>query len=317
MSTTTKRKSISYAKWGYIFILPFFIVYITCSLIPLITTIYNSFFNIAQDGIDVVNYGFIGFNNYVKLFKPVAGEIEILNCLGNTMIMWVMGAVPQFIFSLILAVLFTSARLKIKGQTFFKTVIYMPNVIMAASFSILFFTLFSAVGPVNQIITSLGGEVFRFFDDPWAARSIIAFINFLMWFGNTTILLMAGIMGIDQSLFEAASIDGASSTQVFFKITLPLLMPILVYVAITSLIGGLQMFDVPQVIGTNTGVPQGTTRTMIMYLNHLISSSKQYGLAGAVSMVIFVITAVLSIFVYKSLVTSDNAKKAKKIKGGK
>ncbi len=317
MSTTTKRKSISYAKWGYIFIIPFFVVYITCSLIPLITTIYNSFFAIASDGgIDVINNGFIGFNNYVKLFTPSAGELRILTYFCNTMIMWVMGAVPQFIFALLLAVLFTSARLKIKGQTFFKTVIYMPNVIMAASFAILFFTLFSPVGPINQIIQACGGEVIRFFEMPWATRGIIAFINFLMWFGNTTILLMAGILGIDQSLFEAASIDGANSTQVFFKITLPLLMPILVYVAITSLIGGLQMFDVPQVIGSTVGDPQGSTKTMIMYLNQLVST-RQYGMAGAVSVVIFIITAILSIFVYKSLVTGDNMKKAKKIKGGK
>lgn len=317
MSSTTKRKSISYAKWGYIFIIPFFVVYITCSLIPLITTIYNSFFAISADGgIDVINNGFIGFKNYVKLFTPAAGELRILTYFTNTMIMWVMGAVPQFVFALILAVLFTSARLKIKGQTFFKTVIYMPNVIMAASFAMLFFTLFSPVGPINQIIQACGGETVRFFESPWATRGIIAFINFLMWFGNTTILLMAGILGIDQSLFEAASIDGANSGQVFFKITLPLLMPILVYVAITSLIGGLQMFDVPQVIGGTTGDPIGSTKTMIMYLNQLVST-KQYGLAGAVSIVIFIITAILSIFVYKSLVTGDNMKKAKKIKGGK
>ncbi len=318
MSTTTKRKSISYAKWGYVFIIPFFVVYITCTLIPLGMTVYNSFFKIFQDGIETVNAGFCGFDNYIKLFKPVGGEIEIFNCFINTLIMWVMGAVPQFIFALLLAVIFTSARLKIKGQTFFKTVIYMPNVIMAASFAMLFFTLFSPVGPINQIIKDATGDVFRFFEFPWATRSIIAFINFLMWFGNTTILLMAGIMGIDQSLFEAASIDGASSGQVFFKITLPLLMPILVYVAITSLIGGLQMFDVPQVMATNKGDPLGTTRTMIMYLNGLISGgSKQYGLAGALSVVIFAITAVLSIFVYKSLVSGENVKKAKKIKGGK
>lgn len=318
MSTTTKRKSISYAKWGYIFIIPFFVVYITCSLIPLITTIYNSFFAIASDGgIDVINNGFIGFDNYARLFKPVAGELRILTYFTNTIIMWVMGAVPQFIFALILAVLFTSARLKIKGQTFFKTVIYMPNVIMAASFAILFFTLFSPVGPINQIYQACGGaEAIRFFENPWATRGIIAFINFLMWFGNTTILLMAGILGIDQSLFEAASIDGANSGQVFFKITLPLLMPILVYVAITSLIGGLQMFDVPQVIGDTVGDPQGSTKTMIMYLNQLVGT-RQYGMAGAVSVVIFIITAILSIFVYKSLVTGDNMKKAKKIKGGK
>ena len=106
-------------------------------------------------------------------------------------------------------------------------------------------------------------------------------MNCLMWFGNTTILLMAGMMGIDTSLFEAAEVDGATSTQVFFKITLPLLRPILVYVIITSLIGGLQLFDVPQILTNGTGDPMRSTMTLIMYLNkHLFS--KNYGMAGAV-----------------------------------
>ena len=124
-------------------------------------------------------------------------------------------------------------------------------------------------------------------------------MNFLMWFGNTTILLMAGMMGIDTSLFEAAEVDGATSTQVFFRITLPLLRPILVYVMITSLIGGLQMFDVPQILTNGTGDPMRSTMTLIMYLNkHLFS--KNYGMAGALSVLLFIVTGILSMFVYKA-----------------
>ena len=123
-------------------------------------------------------------------------------------------------------------------------------------------------------------------------------MNFLMWFGNTTILLMAGMMGIDTSLFEAAEVDGATSTQVFFKITLPLLRPILIYVMITSLIGGLQMFDVPQILTNGTGEPMRSTITLIMYLNkHLFS--KNYGMGGALSVILFIITGLLSLVVFK------------------
>ena len=119
-----------------------------------------------------------------------------------------------------------------------------------------------------------------------------------MWFGNTTILLMAGMMGIDTSLFEAAEVDGATSTQVFFRITLPLLRPILVYVLITSLIGGLQLFDVPQILTNGTGNPVRSTMTLIMFLNNHLYS-KNYGMAGAVSVVLFIITGILSIVVFK------------------
>jgi multiple sugar transport system permease protein len=130
-------------------------------------------------------------------------------------------------------------------------------------------------------------------------------MNFLMWFGNTTILLMAGMMGIDTSLFEAAEVDGATSSQVFFRITLPLLRPILVYVMITSLVGGLQMFDVPQILTNGSGDPMRASMTLIMYLNkHLYS--KNYGMGGALSVILFIITGVLSMIVYK---LSDNKAK--------
>jgi len=309
-----KHKSISYAKWGYIFIIPFLIVFITCQLIPLFNTFYNSFFENYRDGLAQIGPNFVGFDNYIKLFTPnKSGSINIVNYACNTMIMWIIGAIPQLVFSLLL----TSARLNIKGQTFFKTVIYMPNLVMASAFSMLFFTLFSNVGPINQIILAMTNNTFEFFRNPVSTRCIIAFINFLMWFGNTTILLMAGIMGIDQSLFEAASIDGATSGQVFFKITLPLLMPILLYVAITSLIGGLQMFDVPQIITAGSGSPNNSCMTLIMYLNRLIGSgSKNYGMGGAVSVVIFILTGALSMIVFKTMVTRDDKpkKKAKKVK---
>ncbi len=311
-----KHKLVSYAKWGYIFITPFFLVYIIFSLIPLLSTFYYSFFDYYQQGLDWIGPNFVGFGNYVKLFDINStlnnGSLKILTYTKNTMIMWVLGAVPQFIFSLLLAVIFTSERLRIKGQRFFKTVIYMPNLIMAASFAMLFFALFSNVGPVNQVISSITGEEFKYdyLASTNAARLLVATINFLMWFGNTTILLMAGIMGIDQSLFEAAAIDGANSWQVFFKVTIPLLMPIMVYVAITSLIGGLQMFDVPQIL-TNGGAPAGDCETLIIWLNGYIGGSKNYGIAGAMSVLVFFITGILSLIVYKVL-NSDSDKPKKK-----
>lgn len=310
-TSAVKRKSISYAGWGYFFIAPFVLVFIGCTLIPLLSTFYNSLFENYQEGFKTVGPNFVGLDNFVKLFTPRGdGRLEILNYTVNTMTMWIMGAVPQIIFALLLAVIFTSERLKIKGQTFFKTVIYMPNLIMASAFAMLFFQIFSDVGPINQIITSGGAKAFLFFNNEWSAKSIIAFINFLMWFGNTTILLMAGIMGIDQSLFEAASIDGANSSQVFFRITLPLLMPILIYVVITALIGGLQMFDVPQIITNGTGNPDQTTKTLVMALNSQINgNTRNYGMAGALSVILFIITGALSLVVFKSTQPKKEGKK--------
>ena len=297
-------KAVRFNKWGYIFLLPFIIVYVVFQFIPMVTTIYNSFFENYMSGLNQIGPNFVGFDNYINLFR--SGDIWIY--AKNTMIMWIMCFIPQILLSLLLGAWFSDVRLKLKGARFFKTVIYLPNLIMASAFSMLFFTLFSDGGPINSILMQIGiiDTPYKFLSNVGSSRGLIAFMNCLMWFGNTTILLMAGMMGIDTSLFEAAEVDGATSTQVFFRITLPLLRPILVYVMITSLIGGLHLFDVPQILTNGTGDPMRSTMTLIMFLNkHLYS--KNYGMAGALSVVLFIITAILSLIIFK--VTGNDKRK--------
>lgn len=296
MRGTGKSKVMRYRKWGYIFLLPFVVVYIGFSLIPLITTVYNSFFENYRSGLTQVGPNFIGLRNFKAIFSD--GDIWIY--AKNTLIMWVLGFVPQILVSLLLGAWFSNPRLRLKGAGFFKTVIYLPNLIMASAFAMLFFTLFSDGGPINSLLMQLGifKEPYQFLSNVWSTRGLVAFMNFIMWFGNTTILLMAGMMGVDTSLFEAAEVDGATSTQVFYRITLPLLRPILVYVLITSLIGGLQMFDVPQVLTNGSGDPVRSSMTLIMFLNKQLFS-KNYGLGGALSVVLFVLTGILSLVVYR------------------
>lgn len=306
MSTSPKRrgKVEKHNKWGYIFLIPFVVVYVIFQLIPLISTIYNSFYENYRSGLIQVGPNFVGLDNYKELF---AGGYFWLY-LRNTLIMWVLGFVPQIIVSLILGAWFSDMRLNLKCSRFFKTAIYLPNLIMASAFSMLFFALFADTGPVNAMLTHVGviSEAYSFLSHKWSARGLVALMNFLMWFGNTTILLMAGMMGIDPSLFEAAEVDGATSTQVFWQITMPLLRPIMVYVLVTSLIGGLQMFDVPQILTNGTGQPTQTTMTLIMYLNkHLFS--KNYGMGGALSVVMFIITGILSLIVFKAFAQKKEA----------
>ena len=299
-----KHRGISYAKWGYLFILPFFIAYLLFSFLPQALTIYNSFFENYKSGLKQIGPNFIGMQNFVTLFK--SGDLPLY--FKNTMIMWILGFVPQILVSLLLGAWFTDPSLRLKGQRFFKTVIYLPNLIMASAFSMLFFTLFSDSGPINSILVSIGifAKPYSFMSHVWSVRGLVAMMNFLMWFGNTTILLMAGMMGIDQSLFEAAEVDGATARQIFFQITLPLLRPILIYVMITSLIGGLQMFDVPQILTNGKGDPMRSSMTLIMYLNkHLFS--KNYGMAGALSVILLIITGILSMIVFR--VSATNEKK--------
>ena len=293
---TKKGKVVRYNKWGYIFLVPFVLTYLVFQLIPMVSTIFNSFFENYRSGLTQVGPNFVGLDNY----KSLLSNSDVWKFMRNTFVMWIMGFIPQILLSLLLANWFSNVRLRLRGLGFFKTVIYLPNLIMASAFAMLFFALFSDNGPVNAILVDMGiiSEPYRFLSNVWSSRGIVAFMNFVMWFGNTTILLMAGIMGIDVNLFEAAEVDGAKPSKVFTKITLPLLRPILIYVIITSLIGGVQMFDVPQILTNGTGAPVNSTMTLIMYLNkHLFS--KNYGMAGAMSVLLFFITGILSLIVFK------------------
>ncbi len=292
-----KRGSISYAKWGYIFLIPFFATFCIFTLWPLMRTFYYSFFESYRSGLTQVGPNYVGTANFVKIFT----EANLGKYLWNTCWLWLLGFIPQIIVSLLLAVWFTDMNLKIKAQGFFKTVIYMPNLIMASAFAMLFFALFSDGGPINAVMQSMGLQPYSFLRKVEGTRGLIASMNFLMWFGNTTIVLMAAVMGIDNSLFEAAEIDGANAWQSFWRVTIPLIKPILSYTLITSLIGGLQMYDVPQVLTNGDGNPNRTSMTIIMLLNNYLGKSKNYGLGGALSVILFVLTAALSLLVFYSL----------------
>ena len=295
-----KKKSgnvVRFNRWGYFFLIPFVVVFIAFQLVPLVSTIYNSFFeHYFKNGLTEVGPTLIGLENYKTLFK----NGDLIKYFGNTMIMWIMGFVPQILVSLLLAAWFSDPSLRLKGRPFFQSVIYLPNLIMASAFAMLFFALFSDSGPINSMLVNMHvlSEPYKFLSHTSSASWLVAFMNFLMWFGNTTILLLAGMLGIDTTYYEAAEVDGATATQIFFRITLPILRPILIYVMITSLIGGLQMFDVPQILTNGEGSPTRTTMTLIMYLNkHLYS--KNFGMGGALSVMLFIITGILSLIVFK------------------
>ena len=301
MAKVKRGKGVRYNKWGYIFLIPFVAVYVLFQLIPLFRTFYYSFFENYRSGLTQIGPNFIGFGNYAKMLS----NPDLWMYTKNTLIMWVLGFVPQIIISLLLGAWFSDPSLRLKGQRFFKTVIYLPNLIMASAFALLFFTMFSTNGPVNSILCSLGWikEPIDFLGSVLGTRSLVGFMNFLMWFGNTTIMLMAAVMGISMDIFEASDLDGCNSIQRFVYITLPLIRPILSYTLITSIIGGLQMFDVPQILTNGQGNPDRTSMTLIMFLNsHL--KSKNYGMAGALSVYLFIISAILCFFVYR--MTNDN-----------
>ena len=291
----TKFSINRYTKWGYVCIAPFILFYTVYSLIPLVSTIINSFFENYANGLKQVGPTFVGLSNYTKLLSDESFFVY----LKNTLLLWILGFIPQILLSLLLAAWFSDRSLNLKCSGFFKSVIYLPNLIMASAFSSLFLSLFGLTGPINTFLVDIGAlqEPVSFFSHVLSTRLLIVFMNFLMWFGNTTLLLMAGMMSIDSSLSEAARVDGATNGDVFFKITLPLIKPILLYVLITSLIGGMQLFDVPQILTGGTGNPLRSSMTLIMFLNNYLFS-KNYGMGGAISTLMFIVTAILSLVIF-------------------
>lgn len=314
---TKSHKLVSYAKYGYMFILPFFIVYGFFMIWPFINTVILSFKGNGKSAAD-----FLGFQNYkVLLFggdsaKLNAHHKEFLNGFGTTLILWIGNFVVQIVLSLLLAVWFSDARIKVKGTGFFKVVMYMPNIIMAASVAAMFLMIFSSTkyGVINSLALNNGWitDPYPYQDDPWAVRIIVMLVQAWLWFGNTMLLLLSGIFGIDPSIYEAASIDGSSGSTTFFRITMPILKPIFIYVVITSLIGGLQMFDIPYLMHTGAS-PNDNLKTVAIYIyNQFHQSQPNYGYSAAASIILFIITLALGLIVNRFNTDSTAPKKVKK-----
>ena len=308
-----KRKSISYDKYGYFFVAPFFIVFLIFQLYPIFFTFRTSVTD-AAGWAKVLDNQIVGFESYAKIFN-FGSEVSNLfwQSLGNTVIMWFFNFVPQIGMALMLASWFTDTRMRLKFQGGFKVLIFMPNIITAATLGILFFSLFGyPIGPINTLLQQLGvlNTPFQFFRDVTASRGIVSFIQWWMWYGNTMIIMIAGILGINPALFEAALVDGCSSRQTFWKITLPLIKPILLYNLVTSLVGGLTMFDIPHLM--TQGAPDYTTNTVARFIYQQgFETPNNFNMACAASVVLFVIIVICSLILSAIMKDRD----AKPVKG--
>ena len=240
----------------------------------------------------------------LKYFKQFMKDFSFWRAFKNTLTLNLSYLSVRFPATLIFALLLNEVR-RLPWKKFVQTVSYLPHFISVVVVAGMVKEIISTNGPINSILESIGfiKEPIDFLGSVLGTRSLVGLMNFLMWFGNTTIMLMAAIMAISNDIFEASEIDGCNSIKRFFYIILPLIRPILAYTLITSIIGGLQMFDVPQILTNGQGNPNRTSMTLIMFLNsHL--KSKNYGMAGALSVYLFIVSGILCFIVYK--MTNDN-----------
>ncbi len=307
-----RRKRISYAKYGYIFCIPFVLAFIFFMLYPVFYTTFIGFTDLKGLG----KTDFKVLDEPLKNFRMILNNPLFKTSLTNTLYIWIVNFVPQIVLALLLTAWFTSHRNKIKGQGAFKVIFYMPNIITAATIAILFNSLFGyPIGPVNDLLKMFGfiNEPINFAVDKGISQGVVAFIQFWMWYGYTMIVLISGVLGMNPELFEASDIDGANGIQTFFFVTLPNLRTILLFTLITSMIGGLQMFDIPKLYLMG-GPDNATTTTSVFIFNQAFWGSYLYNRAAAASMILFLIISVLSGIIFYLMRDKYAAEQKKAIK---
>lgn len=297
-----KKGALDVNRYGLLFCIPFIITFLIFSVYPVIRTFSMSF-------TDYKGYGkadIVMFDNYTRaLSDPLLWDAFV-----NTLKIWGVNIVLQLGIALLLTVLFSDIKYKMKGLSIFRAIFYLPNLIACTSVAFLFKTLLDwQYGSVNQVLMEIG-----LISEPinWLGGSglttqmVVGVIGAWMWFGNSFIMLMAGVQGISKDYYEAATIDGAGRWTIFFKVTLPLLKPIMMYVAITSLIGGLQLFDIPYLISGTKGLPGRSLFTAVFYLFNMAFTNRQMGYAAAIAFVLFAIIAVCSFIAFKMMNTKED-----------
>lgn len=308
-----KKKKLGYAKYGYIFSIPFVIAFLLFSLYPIVYTTLIGFTDLK--GLGMTSFHFLTDDPF-RNFKTVLTNPSFIKALKNTVIIWLFNFVPQILLALLLTAWFTDKRSTVKGQGLFKVLFYMPNIITAATIAILFNSLFGyPMGPVNDILMKLG-----FTDSPinllinkTVAKGVVIFIQTWMWYGYTMVILISGVLGISPEIFEAAEVDGANRVQTFFYVTLPNIKTILLFTLVTSLIGGLNMFDIPKLFLLG-GPDNATLTTSVFIYNQAFSGSYMYNRAAAASMIMFAIIAILSAIMFQILKDRDEEKLRRQIR---
>ncbi|BCZ47768.1 sugar ABC transporter ATP-binding protein [Clostridium gelidum] len=289
-----KKNKVDKGKYGIYFVIPYFITFLLFALYPVIYTLIISLQK--WDGMSL-NPKFVGLKNYVTLIH----DALFYQSIANTFIMWISAVIPQMAFALLLAVLFNSAK-KIRGKEFFRAAMYLPNLITPSAVAVLFFFLFDwQTGAANKILLNFNliKEPINWYLTAPSYRGIISLISWWMWFGYSTIIFGAGLNNIPAELYESASIDGATPWQSFKSITMPLLKPTILFAAVTSLIGGMQTFDIPYIMTQGQGNPNNKTLTVVMYLYNTAFQNSNYGYGSAIGYGLFILILVFSIITYK------------------
>ena len=274
---------------GWFFVLPATLLIFVFYLYPIVRAFILSF----QTGVGV-NLKFAGLFNYKRLLA----DNLFKRSLGNVLTFLVIQVPIMLMLALILAQLLNDQSLKFRG--FFRTALFLPCATSLVSYAIIFRAMFALDGFVNAILMNLNliTRPINWIGHPWAARLLIVIALTWRWTGYNMVFFLAGLQNIDNSIYEAALIDGAGGLTRFLKITIPLLRPIILLTAIMSTNGTLQLFDEP--MNLTNGGPANATLSVSQYIYRLsFQFSPRFGYAAAISFVIFALVAILALIQMK------------------
>ncbi|ASQ99581.1 MULTISPECIES: carbohydrate ABC transporter permease [Streptomyces] len=276
----------------YLAISPFYLLFLCFGLIPVGFSLYLSFHR--WDGLGSMEYA--GLSQYRYLLS----DSQFWNSLTNTLIIWAIATLPMLFIALVTAVMLNSA---VRFKNFYRFAYFLPNVTSVVAVAIIFTSIFSTnFGLANAVLQGLGLDQVAWLNTDWGIKISIAVLMTWQWTGYNALIFLAGLQTIPSELYEAARVDGAGPVQTFFRITVPMMRPIILFALVVSTVTGLQSFTEPQVLLANTnntstfaGGPGNSGQTMVLYFFQQSFDNNDFGYGAAIAWGIFLVVAIFSI----------------------
>lgn len=276
----------------YAAISPFYLLFLAFGLIPVGFSLYVSLHR--WDGLGSMEWA--GLSQYQYLL----GDSDFWNSVGNTVVIWALATFPMIFLAMVTAVLLNSA---VRFKNVYRFAYFLPNVTSVVAVAIIFGSVFSTnFGLMNALLQAVGLDQVAWLNTPWGIKTAIATLMTWQWTGYNAIIFLAGLQTIPGELYEAARMDGAGPVQTFFRITLPMMRPVLLFVLVVSTVTGLQSFSEPQVLlqttandSTFSGGPGHAGRTMVLYFFQQTFDNNDFGYGAAVAWGVFLVVILFSI----------------------
>jgi len=286
LKRSPRRRRSVLSHWPqYLAISPFYALFAAFGLFPVLFTFYLAFQR--WDGIGEMQ--FAGLDNFEFLLTDDTFWLS----LWNTLVIWVISTVPTLSLALVLAVLINSA---VRAKAFYRVAFFIPNVTSVVAMAIFFGGLFAAnFGLVNAVLHWIGAPTVAWISQPWGVKVVIAALTVWQWTGYNAIIYLAGLQTIPSDLYDQAKVDGAGPVQTLFRITIPMLRPVILFTIVISTIGGLQTFTEPQVIAGTSGGPGQGALTMVLYFYRQAFTNNDYGYGAAIAVAVFVVVTTFTL----------------------